>query len=172
MSRHRFINDGRSPIPMGATAEFACVCGRRGSRATIELHIAEAAAAESLARAAMEAVQIDDDFDGGDTKAHYLPMEPREPAPSSFSEDTTPTPPELPSPILGTGHACQICGEGAMTTDLPEIVAWSCGHWIQRCPRSIAESFQEMLRSAYKAGVAAAATGEPFEAWYQREVLQ
>lgn len=171
MSRHRFINDGRSPIPMGGAAEFACICGRRGSRAAVELHIAEAVAAESLARATMEAVQIDDDFDGGDTKAHYLPMEPREPATSAFGEDT-PTPTELPPPPRGTEPSCQLCGEGVTMLDLPEIVAWSCGHWIQKRPRSIAESFQEMLRSAYKAGAAAAATGEPFETWYQREVLQ
>jgi len=39
-------------------------------------------------------------------------------------------------------------------------------------PRSIAESFQDMLRIAYQAGAASAATGEIFETWYQREVLQ
>ncbi len=38
--------------------------------------------------------------------------------------------------------------------------------------RSIAEAFQDMLRQAFEAGSAAAANGETFENWYQREILQ
>jgi len=141
MTRHRFINDGRSPIPMGATAEFACVCGRRGSRAAIEQHIAE-----STDGIVVNDSRPDGDFDSGGTKAHYLPVDPRPPAPpSSFSDADAITPAELPPPPAPTGA---------------------------KQPRSIAELFQDMLRSAYQAGAASAATGEPFEMWYQREVLQ
>jgi hypothetical protein len=38
--------------------------------------------------------------------------------------------------------------------------------------RTIAESFQDMLRQAFAAGVAAATSGEAFESWYQREILR
>lgn len=76
--KHRFINDGRSPIPMGAAAEYACVCGRRGTRETIELHLAEMEAAIPEAPDNLD----DLDFGGGDTMAHYLPIEPRKPAPT------------------------------------------------------------------------------------------
>lgn len=37
---------------------------------------------------------------------------------------------------------------------------------------SIAEAFQTMLRDAFQAGLDAAASGETFEIWYQREVLR
>lgn len=139
MTRHRFINDGRSPIPMGATAEFSCICGRRGSRAAIEQHIAESTDGVVVTSSA------DVDFDSGGTKAHYLPVDPRLPASSSFGDADAVTPPELPPPPA-----------------LPEA----------KQLRPIAELFQDMLRSAYQAGVASARTGEPFETWYQREVLQ
>lgn len=187
--RHRFLNAGLSPIPMGSTAEFACTCGRRGSRATIARHIAESAdVAESVdveieipaddpaprarTTAGYEAL-VDNEHFGGDTMAHYLPVEPREPAPV---EDERPTPPELP-PLPSAPHAvavdaCPICGAGAQVADLPEIAAWTCGHWVRRTPLPIAESFQDMLRTAFQAGVAAAASDEVFETWYQREVLQ
>ena len=131
MTRHRFINDGLAPIPMGSTAAYACVCGRRGSRAIISRHITEM----------QEISANNNDFD--DTQAHYLPMEPRQPATPAFNEE--PSAPELPPPPQG---------------------------FIDRHARSIAESFQDMLRSAYQAGAASAMTGESFERWYQREVLQ
>jgi hypothetical protein len=67
---------------------------------------------------------------------------------------------------------CPICQIGAQVTDLPEIAAWSCGHWTRKKPQSIAESFQDMLRATFQAGVAAATSGETFETWYQREVLR
>jgi len=112
---------------MGTSAMYACVCGRRGTREAIELHIAGA-----------DATGDGDDF-GGDTQAHYLPVEPREPAPT-FAD--MPTPPELPPPPIA------------------------------ELPRPIAESFQDMLRQAFEAGVTAATSGELFESWYQREVLR
>ena len=69
-------------------------------------------------------------------------------------------------------EACPTCGSLDQIADLPEIAAWSCGHWIRRRPASIAEAFQDMLRGAFQAGLAAATSGETFETWYQREVLR
>lgn len=149
--KHRFINDARAPIPMGSTADYACVCGRRGSYEVIERHVAEKAALDARARGAAPTapygqlvVEDDDDFCGGNTQANYLPNEPRRPAPTGESlplqcrDSPEPLPP-VPS-LLET--------------------------------RSIAELFQDMLRSAFQAGVTAAAIGESFETWYQREVLR
>jgi hypothetical protein len=172
VTRHRLLNDGVSPIPMGATAEYACVCGRRGTRADIEHHVAQAV--EERSRENDTDVTIGgggDDF-GGDTKAHYLPVTPRRPARASAPPTFTdaPSAPELPPPPRS--HVCPLCEVGTPLADLPEIAAWSCGHWIRKTPRPIAEAFQDMLRSAYQAGVLSATSGEPFESWYQREVLQ
>ena len=173
MSGHRFINDGRSPIPMGATAEYGCICGKRGTHQAIAWHIAE------MDRASRTAAPLND-FDGGDTKAHYLPHEPRKPAPTGESPplsrpELPPTPEPLPPPSTSTStstvDACPQCSVGKPTCDLPEIAAWSCGHWIRKQSRSIAESFQDMLRSAFEAGAVSTTTGESFETWYQREVL-
>lgn len=156
---HRFINDGRSPIPMGATAEYACVCGRRGTRESIELHLAEMAAAIPEAPENLD----DIDFGGGDTKAHYLPAEPRRPAPTGETpplprpRPLTPEPLPPPPPTRAPGPLA-----GGEIGAIPPRSA----------SRSIAELFQDMLRIAYQAGVSAAATGETFETWYQREVLQ
>jgi hypothetical protein len=184
MIRHRFVNDGLSPIPMGATAEYACICGRRGSRRAIERHIAENSADDDEESTPVDYAAIvvnrpptdDGDFGGGDTKAHYLPIAPRAPASPAPSVDDRPTPPDLPRPLSifppSIDDACPICRTGARVADLPEIAVWSCGHWIRRKPQPIAESFQDMLRTAFQAGVAAAASGEVFEIWYQREVLQ
>jgi hypothetical protein len=180
MTQHRFLNDGVSPIPMGSTADYACVCGKRGTYEIIELHIADMALITAPS-GHPEYIDDGDNFGGGDTKAHYLPNEPRKPAPTeempplgrpdrpirrATSPEPLPPPPETPK------ADCAICGIGLSICDLPEISAWSCGHWIRKRPRSIAESFQEMLRIAYQAGAASAATGEIFETWYQREVLQ
>lgn len=163
--RHRLINDGVAPIPMGATAEYACVCGRRGTRAAIERHVTES---EAMSAPHDGVVVRRDDF-GGDTQAHYVPIPPREPAPAF--NDTETGAPRLPPPPE-TENRCPLCQEGEGIADLPEITAWSCGHWIYKTPRSIAEAFQDMLRQAYLAGDAAATSGETFESWYQREVLQ
>lgn len=129
--------------------DHACVCGARGTRAQVLRHVAERerSALEPSLRSrgfpqgvAIDAVPTDgDDFSGGDTKAHYLPNEPRRPAPVTTDAEPAPLPPA------------------------PGI--------FER-PRSIAEAFQDMLRIAHRAGVASAATGESFETWYQREVLQ
>ena len=180
MTQHRFINDGRSPIPMGGAAEYACICGKRGAYAAIERHIAENSVHDD--RDERDAAPIapydqlvdsSDNFGGGATRAHYLPMAPREPASSTFNEAAAITPPELPPPPHGAiDEMCRLCGAGATIADLLEITVWSCGHWIHKRPRSIAELFQDMLRSAFQAGAVSTTTGESFETWYEREVLQ
>jgi hypothetical protein len=176
--RHRFINDGRSPIPMGTTADYSCVCGKRGSYAVIEKHIIEASSEDvGDAIPAMPYDQIEIDDFGGDTKANYLPSEPRRPAPTGESPPLPrPGTPEPlpPPPTVAHEHedACLRCGNAKSICTLPEISVWACGHWILKRQRSIAESFQDMLRIAYQAGAASASTGEAFETWYQREVLQ
>ena len=157
MTRHRFINDGRSPIPMGSTAEYTCVCGKRGTYEALERHVVESnlpsyARDESDGAPTAPHNQLFDDVIesggfGGDTMAHYLPIEPRKPAPTGES-------PPLPRP--GTPEP------------LPPPPSISAGDR----PRSIAELFQDMLRSAFQAGTASTTTGESFETWYQREVLQ
>jgi hypothetical protein len=113
----------------------------------------------------------------GNTVPHYLPVELRPPAPPTppaHAEDL-PTKPEGPL-LLETQPIplvlCAICQDGMLLADLPEITVWSCGHWTRKKPQSIAESFQDMLRTTFQAGVAAATSGETFETWYQREVLQ
>lgn len=166
--KHRFINNGLGPIPMGGAAEYTCTCGRRGPYTIVERHISE------MQEIGEEDTQNGDDFGGGDTKANYLPMTPRAPAnptpEPSFTE--TPTPPELPPPPATLASTfCLFCSKGAKLADLPEVAAWSCGHWIRKKPAAIAESFQDMLRLAFAAGVKAAASGETFETWYQSEVL-
>lgn len=172
MTRHRFINDGRSPFPMGAVAEYMCICGKRGTYEAIESHIAERTAIDDS-----DAIVVDGDNFGGDTMANYLPNAPRKPAPTEESPplrrpDTLESLPPPPPAAAATNDACPLCGTGSPACDLPEIAAWSCGHWIRRRTRSIAEAFQDMLRIAYQAGAASAATGEPFETWYEREILQ
>lgn len=144
MSHHRFINDGRSAIPMGASAEYGCVCGKRGTREAIAFHIAE-----MLDRTDRTAHPIDD-FLGGDTKAHYFPHEPRRPAPTGESPPLTR--PDTPDPLP--------------PAPMPATDAWPAGTY------PIAELFQSMLRLAFEAGGAAASSGESFETWYQREVLR
>lgn len=180
MTKHRFLNEGRSPIPMGSDAKFACACGRTGTRSAIEQHIAERAEAarmeadrqerqEAWSTITSHAVPADD-YGGGGTKANYLPMQPRQPASPTFSD--LPTPPELPPPPASTPDRCPTCQEGLPIADLPEIAAWSCGHWLRKASRPIAEAFQDMLRRAFHAGVAAVVSDETFEDWYQREVMQ
>lgn len=168
---HRFIDDGQSPPkPLLIGSEFVCTCGEAGSYAVVARHIAEM---HAKTRGPPPA-----DFEGDATEAHYVPMEPRIPAATAFGEADSITPFERPPPSPPSPPAvlvdapCRTCGEGVLVADLPEITAWSCGHWTDKRPRSIAELFQDMLRSAFEAGVASAATGESFETWYQREVLQ
>ena len=166
---------------MGGVAEYACVCGKRGAYEAIEHHIAENSADERDRDAAPSAPYgqlVDSDDFGGDTMAHYLPNEPRRPAPTEESlplqrPDRPATPEPLPPPpSTSSVDECPRCGAGSPACDLPEIVAWSCGHWISKRPRSIAELFQDMLRSAFQAGAVSTTTGESFETWYHREVLQ
>jgi hypothetical protein len=177
VTRHRFINDGRSPIPMGAVAEYTCICGKRGTYSAIEQHIAEKSdedvSAAGVVTARYAPIDDGDEFGGGDTMAHYLPHAPRKPAPTGESlplqrPTPEPLPPPPPTPREDT---CPLCGIGDPACNLPEIAAWSCGHWIHKRPRSIAELFQDMLRIAYQAGARSGTDGEPFERWYEREVL-
>lgn len=152
MTRHRFLNDGRSPIPMGSSAEYACVCGKRGSFTAVEQHIRD-----QLHRAETS----DEEFGGGDTQAHYVPIEPRKPAPTGEA------PPLMREPRPGTPEPLP---------PPPEVSCSSANSadpvGKEPIPRSIAELFQAMLRIAYAAGAASASTQETFETWYQREVLQ
>jgi hypothetical protein len=131
---------------MLAVGEYACSCGARGTYVEVMRHIRKSSEMEDAdvsvepARDEMRAWLTRDDtavvigippnndgndFIGEDTKAHYLPIAPREPA-------------IVPSPRS----------------------------------QSIAESFQDMLRQAFTAGLAAAQTAETFETWYQREILR
>jgi hypothetical protein len=154
MTQHRFLNDGRSPIPMGGVAEYACVCGKRGAYAAIERHIDESAVGDEIAHdvtptAPYKQVVDVNDF-GGDTMAHYLPNAPRKPAPTGESPPLQrPERPAAPEPLSPPSTSA-----------------------VDECSRSIAELFQDKLRHAFQAGGAAAASGESFETWYQREVLR
>lgn len=153
VTRHRFINDGRKVIPMGSTAEYTCVCGRRGTYEAIDRHITEqnlpgsASASETTPTAPYAQVAESDGFGGG-TVAHYLPNEPRKPA---ATEELLPLQRPTPDPLPPPPSA-------------PSVVDAS------PCP--IAELFQTMLRSAFQAGAVSTTTGEAFETWYQREVLR
>jgi hypothetical protein len=219
VTKHRLDIEGFYP-----TGEAGCICGVRGNRAEVVLHVAN-----NFHDSAPIAVA--DDFDSGATKAHYLPNTPRLPAPPrppcrergclaplnsagtcvihsddpKSLPDLPPADPEMdrlaarslrrrsedresrkvavePPPRAQTPtditaveareEACPTCGSIDQIADLPEIAAWSCGHWIRRRPASIAEAFQDMLRGAFQAGLAAATSGDLFEIWYQREVLR
>ena len=117
---------------------YTCVCGKRGPYTVIERHIAEYAASEKEYAATATYGQLVDSDD--DTIAHYLPNEPRRPAPIGESDPLPPIP----------------------TSAVDD----------EERPRVIAELFQDMLRAAYQAGAVSASSGESFETWYQREVLQ
>ena len=180
MTRHRFINNGRSPIPMGGDAKYACVCGKRGTHAAIERHIAESSVLDdqdtrdATPTATYEQLADNDDFVGGNTMAHYLPMEPRAPAPTPFNETDLDsiTPTELPPTSNIIDELCRLCDAGAAIADLHLWIQFPQNQTVISGPRSIAELFQDMLRSAFQAGTVSTATGESFETWYQREVLQ
>src|SRR5438552_3635957 len=115
-------------------------------------------------------VDVDDDFGGGDTQAHYLPNEPRKPAfqapacrsrgclaPLSsaghcvvhFTESDPDPDPSFalsalplvqrnpPTSSNLSRQACPRCEAGELVADLPEITAWSCGHWARKQSQSI-----------------------------------
>jgi len=180
---HAFASIEGLPVAADEVAgtEFMCVCGVRGTYAEVAGHIVDEtiqgvnpetapdpslvsrgfpsglARDDAATRAVIEryagvgrGVPIDDGNDfGGDTKAHYLPIEPRVPAL-----------PALPDVV-------DDCGVRAITaSNFTEP-----GQPQPPRPRAIAEAFQDMLRQAFLAGVAAAASGEVFEQWYAREVL-
>ena len=183
-----------------AGTEFTCVCGVRGTYAEVARHIidelplqrgapeiepepslvsrgfpsalarddaATRAAIERYAAVAGKGVPTDDGSDfGGDTQAHYLPIEPRVPA--------LPALPDVVEPLcrlrgclapLSSDGACVVHSIGTSNFTEPGQPQ------PPPRPRAIAELFQDMLRQAFSAGVAAAASGEAFEQWYAREVL-
>lgn len=111
---------------------------------TPDRHLADSVPVDDTA---VDADVVDVHDFGGGTMSHYLPNEPRKPAPTGeaapLRRPATPEP--LPPPPVDE---------------------------IPRHPPSIAELFQSMLRTAYQAGAASASTGESFETWYEREVLQ
>jgi hypothetical protein len=170
VTRHHLINDRACWDPLSSFSTdaqgHACACGQSGTFEALALHIAtENSAPERSSGTVRDSSDVN-----RDTAAHYLPVEPRSPAPAAPVEDQ-PTRPELPLLRLPV-NACPTCQIGAQVADLPEVVAWSCGHWTRTKPQPVAESFQDMLRTTFQAGVAAATSGETFETWYQREVLQ
>jgi hypothetical protein len=158
----------------GSTTEFACACGMRGTYEDVLRHVTASTAADlspslrsqgfpqRIVGEVTQRVSNDDDtsvpadsddFGGGSTKAHYLPNEPKRPAlpaPLEVAEGATPSyiePEQTSTPVRSRSNTSEPL-------------------------RSIAEAFQDMLRVAYQAGAASAATGESFETWYQREVLR
>jgi hypothetical protein len=87
---------------------------------------------------------VDSNDFGGDTKAHYLPIEPRSPAATM--------PPSLP------------VVEDPQDLSAPQLLK------LPQLP--IAEMFQETLWRAFRAGaLQAEPTYEAFALWYEREVL-
>jgi len=100
----------------------------------------------------------DDDYNDDNTDitiAHYLPVEPRTPASSALSSsDGVPVEPRVLAASSSPNQPTRPVTESSQPA------------------RSIAELFQDMLRQAFAAGVAAAGKGETFETWYQREVLR
>ena len=168
-----------------SATEFACTCGARGSYEAVLRHVASSAAAdlspslrsqgfpqkvvgeitqgtpsEDYASVSVSVPSEDDDFGGGITKAHYLPNEPKRPAPPAH-RDTEGAPSYIePERTSAPGHHVKPSPEEHSRSGADES------------QRSIAEAFQDMLRVAYQAGAASAATGESFETWYQREVLR
>jgi hypothetical protein len=126
--KHRLVTEGARPF--ASRDVYSCVCGRRGSYVTITTHVAT--------------INRDRDNLEEDTKAHYVPIEPRTPA--------APTPP----PPMSRADI------DAEATELPPPPSRAT---------SIAEAFQNMLRQAFTAG-RETATNETFESWYEREVLR
>ena len=113
-----------------------------------------------------------DDFSGGNTRAHYLPVEPRKPArtlpPCRSRGCLAPL-----SEIDGIDVCIMHPADAAVPRDdRPSAPALPPPPPIAPRLMSIAEAFQDMLRQTFMAGIAAAQSGETFETWYQREVLR
>jgi hypothetical protein len=213
------VGDGAS------STVFACTCGVRGSYEEIVSHVAEylgpslksrgfpsAIAQADTAAVVVSPVPTDDvDFGGGDTKAHYLPLEPKRPALPALPNVVEPLSrdvtwgavPSYAEPERSSAaprpshHVLPEADPSAAPTRTSRQLATPPTSFVEQDltpaplpptptpnapvdlapivlepPRSIAELFQDMLRIAYEAGAASAATGEIFETWYQREVLQ
>jgi hypothetical protein len=171
------------------SAEFACTCGVRGTYESVLRHVTARASSEltpSLrsqgfpqriaGEIAQHAPSVDyvsssipadsDNFGGGDTKVHYLPNVPKRPAPLAL--------PEVSHDVSWEATPSYIEPEQTSAPTVVEQRESPPRSDPTHAPltRSIAESFQDMLRVAYQAGAASAATGEIFETWYQREVLR
>jgi hypothetical protein len=180
---HRFVDDV-APLKNGEVliAEYACVCGMRGTYTDIVRHIKNPSVElpelapdydTTLSRRTSPDDDNNNDFDlvvSGDTEVHYLPNEPRKPAaaPSCRSRGCL-----APRNSAGT---CAVHFIGTERESAPELPPPPSGpsqeYQFHKQPRSIAELFQDMLRAAFQAGAAATTTDESFETWYQREVLQ
>jgi len=133
--------------------EYACTCGgARGSYAAVSRHIVENEGLTPVLEPSLRSRGFPQGIVIGTV-----------PADDDFDEgDITkahylPNEPRRPASAVGAD---------------PDPVVLPPTPGIFERPRSIAEAFQDMLRIAYQAGVASAATGEIFETWYQREVLQ
>ena len=118
-----------------------------------------------------------DDFGGGDTKAHYLQNEPKRPALPALPEVVEPLSNDVawgatPSYIEPEQTSAPVHPSPLVEPEVSQPQGRTAPDPAPAPSRSIAEAFQDMLRVAYQAGAAAAATGEAFETWYQREVLR
>lgn len=109
---------------------------------------------------------VDDDF-SGDTKAHYLPNEPRSPAET--------VPPRVEGEV---DEIAEIAALFASSTDVPRdsldhtIAPAEAPQLLQLPQMPIAAMFQETLWRAFRAGALSAdPTYEAFASWYAREVL-
>lgn len=120
-------------------------------------------------------VADDDDFGGGDTKAHYTPVTPRSPAVPLVLGCCT----KCGSQYHFT-HQHDECVEAIRTAVAGEPVAFRAVALMEQT--SVAEMFQEMLRRAFSGGVLYAVAhphgDDPggfesaFQEWYAREVLK
>ena len=112
-------------------------------------------------------IEAEDDFGGGDTKAHYTPVAPRPPA--------YPIDPDIDALLEAHGIPADPLREINAARGFPAATPPTA------CQPSIAEMFQEQLRRAYVAGVQHgsdaddlrdAANEAAFQQWYAREVLR
>lgn len=121
---------------------------------------------------------VPDDNFGGDTKAHYTPVTPRQPALDRAEQAFADThgffalSPQLIRAEMLT-HATDKCVVCAIVQRERDIQAAGAAEPAPSTRTSIAEQFQDILWQAYYAG----ATGkdpsrEAFVRWYERTVLR
>jgi hypothetical protein len=143
--RHRLVRVSRSPHYLEEA--YGCICGVRGTREEIERHVTANTTPAGF---------IDDPT--RDERRAWLPKSRRVIEPlmdidlgGDTKVDYEPNEPRRPAT------------PAQIIEDLPPSPSQE---------PSIAEAFQNMLRVTFYAGVAAAASGEAFEDWYQREILR